>query len=85
MTVVEKAVASASVLADQMLTDASATPEGADIVAKANQLVAAGAHLELNFAFAGDAIEVAIAVRSDTGMLHRIGHIELFKKKGATH
>lgn len=82
---IQDAVAVASLLADRMLADASKTPEGAEIVAKANQLVAAGAHLELKFAFAGDLIEVAIGVRADTGTLHQIGSVTLHKKTGAMH
>lgn len=76
----ETAVAATAILAESMAREAEGTPEGAEIIGKAKQLLAAGAHAELTFRFAGELIDAELAIRTDTGDLLRVGTKRMVKR-----
>lgn len=76
----ENAVAAVAVFAEEMAREAVTTSEGATVIAKAQQLLAAGAHSELTFSFAGDIIEASLSIRTDTGDKLSVGTKRMMKR-----
>lgn len=76
----ETAVAAAALLAEAMGREAAQTAEGAELVAKARQLVASGAHVEMRIAFGGDQIAAELGLRLDTGDLRVLGTKTMAKR-----
>jgi hypothetical protein len=70
----ELAVAAAAALAEAMAAECSATRSGAELVRKARELTARGAHLEVRIEFGADEIRAELGVRLDSGTLRVLGH-----------
>lgn len=84
MSAAEAAVAAAAALVNAMLAEAQGTPAGAEIVSKAQRLLAAGAHCELNIQFTGDAVGLGLGVRLDNGHLLQIDSKRMVRRPHGT-
>lgn len=80
--IVTAAIGSALALGTQLLEECRAAD--AEIHAKAEQMIAAGAIPVVAFRFEGSRVEAALSIELDTGDQLLIGSIELHRKPSGT-
>jgi hypothetical protein len=80
MSATETAVGAVVAMVADITAEIARDAEGKEILAKAQQVLAQGAHTEVSFRFAGDEIEIALAIRLDTGDVLRVGSKTLSRR-----